>query len=135
MERSLSPLKWKTRFNKLVLSTPPPPGVVKIKWKLIEELYKCSKNKLEYIFEGQSARSNKWLLLEHDWIQTHFKKKERYFYNQMFQRNITGQENSIYITFYVPIGSAKIHKLKNFIPHTPEMNVFKTTEILFASVV
>ena len=65
--------------------------IVKIKCTLApeEDKYSKNKNKAKFKFEGKSARSKKWFVLEYKRTKK-FKTIERDYYNRLLQPYITG---------------------------------------------
>ena len=83
--------------------------VVKLRCKdLLFDAADKNKNKYKIKFQGQSARSQLWFYFDFDWIDIHFSTREPDFYNKLFQSHDDKQDEYLFKTFTVPIGSAKV---------------------------
>ena len=66
-----------------------------------------NKNEAKFKFQGQLARSKRWLDLEIDWIEVNFSTHEPDFYKTLLQSHENTQDTNIFKLFQVPIGNSK----------------------------
>ena len=116
-ELHLIPVEVKNRFNNLVLRTFFFHRLLKLNRHLFQNqiLFQKNRKKPKFKFKGQFERSKERFLLEHYWNKM-FNTIEKEFYYCIFQWHITGEGESIYITFPVPTASSKKRKWINFPP-------------------
>ena len=60
------------------------------------------------LFQGKSARSKHWFILDIEWVEENFSTIEPQFYKRLFQTNIEGQAVLIYPIFPVIFGNTNL---------------------------
>ena len=53
---------------------------------------KEKENIKKYNFQGQSARSRRWLDLDHQWLEENSRTREPYFYEKLYQTKSRGDD-------------------------------------------